>query len=173
MLTALLAMSPVRRLAVSLIGAGVLMALGAAGATFVEHRAPWGLEAKRAKLALQIDEPVKGYRARLHWMTADRDEWHRATDRCEAKRKSENTEAANAVSTASDDRARANGSAFNQGYAAGRAVGLQQCGASDANPNPVPGAAPSPDGLRHDGTDLAASFGSGAYRPGGTLPPRH
>lgn len=173
MLTALLAMSPVRKLAVGLAGFAVVFLAGFGAAVSMEHKAPWGLGAKRAALALQIDEPVKGYRARLHWMTADRDDWKGAADRCEAKRKSENTEAANAVSTASDDRARANGSAFNQGYSAGRAVGLQQCGASDANPNPDPGAAPSPDGVRHDGTDLAASFGSGAYRPGGALPPRH
>lgn len=171
MLTALLAMSPARKIIAGLVGAGVLMAAGAGLAVAVEHRAPWGLEAKRAKLARQIDDPVTGLRAQVHAMTGDRDAWKAAEGRCAAARRKENAEASDAVETASDARARANGSAFNQGYAAGRAVGLQTCGASrDPEAHPSPDGGPVAGVVRDDGTDLAAAFERGAYRPGSPLP---
>lgn len=169
MLTALLALSPARKLIAGLAGAGVLMAAGAALAIAVEHRAPWGLEAKRAKLEQAIENPENGWRLQVRSMTASRDEWRDAEKRCAAKRRDENTDAASAVTTASDGRARANSSAFNQGYAAGRAVGLQQCGANRAeeqNPRAGDGGEPGADRLRDGGEDLAAAFGAGAYRPG-------
>lgn len=170
MFSALLALSPARKIAAALGGAAVLIALGAGLAIAWEHKAPWGLEAKRAALAHSIDNPENGFRVQLRSMTASRNDWKAAEGRCAAARRKENAEAAQAVTTASDDRARANGSAFNQGYAAGRVAGLQTCGANRENPNPLPGPAPAADGVRDGGNDLAAAFGQGAYRPGSPLP---
>lgn len=171
MLTALLALSPARKLIAGLTGAAVLMAAGAGAAIAIEHRAPWGLETKRAKLEKAIENPVDGWRLQVRSMTASRDEWRDAEKRCAAARRKDNTDAASAVTTASDDKVRANGSAFNQGYAAGRAVGLQQCGARREEANPVgDGREPRPGVVRDDATDLAASFGQSAYVPRNPLP---
>lgn len=166
MLTALLALSPARKLIAAATGAGVLMAAGAAIAITIEHRAPWGLEAKRENLEQVIENPVDGLRLQLRSMESSRDGWKAAEARCAEQRRKDRTDATTAVQTASEDKVRANGSAFNQGYSAGRAVGLQQCGATQDEANPLgPDGSLAPDGLR-DETDLAATFGATAYRPG-------
>lgn len=159
----------------AVIGAGavVLVALGAAGALFWENRTPWGLEAKRAELERAIETPETGWRDSYRAAEDGRLQWMAATDLCETQREKEQSEAADAVTRASEQRATAASAAFNQGYAAGRAVGLQQCGATPNAPEDDlgrPGGLPGPVGLRDGQTDLSALFGAGAYRPGGDPP---
>lgn len=170
MIAGLLALSPARRLAAALGGSAALIAAGVAGTIAWEHKSPWGLEAKRAQLEAHIEAPITGWRARLHQAEGLRDKWLGAYDKCEAKRLDEQSDAADAVTRASDQRAAASGAAFNQGYAAGRAVGLQRCGgnhASQENGDPGSSGVPGPGGLRDGETDLSGLFGSGAYKPGG------
>ena len=170
MIAALLALSPARRLAAALGGSAVLIAAGAAGTIAWEHLSPWGLEAKRAQLEERIEAPITGWKARLHQTEVSRDGWKSAAGQCEAQRLKEQSDAADAVTRASDQRAAASGAAFNQGYAAGRAVGLQRCGgnlASQQNGDHGPRRGSGPGGLRDGETDLSGLFGSGAYKPGG------
>lgn len=168
MIGALLSLSPAERLAAALGGASLLVISGAAGALAWEHRTPWGLEAKRAQLEDQIEAPITGWKARLHATEAQRDNWFSLYKKCENARSKEQSDAADAVTRASDQRAAASSAAFNQGYAAGRAVGLQRCGgnlASQENSSD-PGGVPGPGGLRDGETDLSSLFGVGSYQPG-------
>lgn len=92
--------------------------------------------------------------------------WQAATARCEGARDAEHDKAAKAVEQASEQRAVAVSSAFDQGWAAGRAVGRRQCGVTNNAQvlAPIPDDGSSPGSLR-DGADLSEAFGRGAYRP--------
>lgn len=152
------------------LGAGVvlLVFLGVALGLAWEHRTPWGLEAKRADLLAQIEAPETGWRARLETSERHRLAWMGATERCENQREKDQTEAADAIRRRSEEQDRASSAAFNQGYAAGRAVGLQQCGVQgNGYQAPSDGSRPggSPGVVPDGQTDLARLFGTGSYIP--------
>lgn len=125
------------------------------------------------RLHAEIHAPVDGWVARLEAANRDRDGWTAANARCEALRRTEAGAAADLVAEAADGRARASAGAFEQGYAAGRAVGRRSCtGGTDAKTADDAG---DPVGdlverVRHDGDDFAAAWKRGAYQPGGAVP---
>lgn len=167
-----MALGPGKRLAAALGGSLALIAVGAGATIAWEHKAPWGLEAKRAALEARIQDPVTGYVARLKQAEDAATGWESAYRACEDTRQKEAGDAADAVSRASEIREASNGAAFNQGYAAGRAVGLKRCGgniAPEENPSPGPGPVAGDGGLSN-GTDLSTLFGAGAYVPGRSSP---
>lgn len=137
--------------------------VGFAGAEVYEHKAPWGLGPKRDALYADVHGP-KGYLAQIQGWKDNRQGWVDAYGRCEAARAHENGLAGLNVTIESALRDQAASDAFDQGYAAGKAVGRKQAGAADAK-TPDPGAAAGPhpgaDSVRDPTDDFSAGWGHG------------
>jgi len=143
-----------------------LLAMGAAGAEWIERRAPWGLAAQRDRLAASINGP-KGYRAQVAGLTAARDGWMAANGRCEAARAQANAQASAAIGAASAARGKAASAAFDQGYAAGRVAGRKSCGGTgnETIPDHPGGDGAAAGRLRDSGGDFAAGWAAAANGP--------
>lgn len=155
MITKLLAALGLNRFA---LGAYVLLLMVVAALWFSfqheHHRA--GVEQTRA------DQATRDWAAMRDAITGPTG-WRAAYNRLEAVREAEAKKAAALLAQASAQRAALTSDAFDQGYAAGRAVGRKSSGAPNAMPIPSP-ARPA-GGVRDASDDFAASWSRGAYRP--------
>jgi len=155
-------------------GAIALIAAGVAAAEVWEHQANFkvlfvhveGLGPQRdAQHQLAVTNATN-WRA----MKADRDAWSAAWKALQLARDTEAVKASQAVSAASAAKTEASSDAFDNGYAAGRAVGHNSCGATNAKATPGASGAASTSqsgGVWDAGTDFRAQWQHGAYVPAG------
>lgn len=138
MLTFFLGLSPFRKLIASAAGFLVIFAIGFGAAEVYENKMPWGLKRQLVTAqgqSLDWERASKGWEAnRLGWLT-----YAKALERA---RGAENDNAAKAVDSCSKDVDAQSHTAYENGYAAGKRVGLRQ-GASNANPSLPAGLRPS------------------------------
>lgn len=154
---------------VILAGAAAALVVGAAGAEIYEHKLDitvplvgWkiqGLGPKLETTRAALVQKTADYDA----LKANRQLWVDAQKKDLELILTLRKNGDEAVNRASAAVTSAQGDAFNKGYAAGRVVGRNSCGATDANPIPGPGGQPAADGVRGD--DLAAIWSAKAYRP--------
>lgn len=167
-----------RKVLTAAIGAAVVFGAGFAAAEVYEHKVPWGLGPKRDAQAARADGYLReinkvpgGWRDLLQRMTDDRDGWREAEKRCGRLRIKERDARADAIATAGDEKAAAASGGFEQGYAAGRAVGLKQCGGARAQTDRSRPSGGPAGGVPDNETDFGAAFNRRAYSPGGPVRP--
>lgn len=164
--SALLALSPVRRVVLAGVGAAVLMALGAAAWDRMPLIGPHARIERLKATAYDLSGQVtwwKGY-------AANREE---ARSNCEKARRDDLTHSSTNINETAVRASGAAKSAFDAGYAAGKITGRQACTPGNPANAPSPadtGFVPAAPGVPND-QDLARDFNRSIYKPGGAVRP--
>lgn len=154
-------------LALKVLPWAAVFTVGFAAAEVYEHRAPWGLQAKRAAALEDVGEWRD---AALSWKR-NRDGWFEYARGLERERETVNDDLAAEVARCSASAQASVSKAFDNGYAAGRAAGRRSCGVSDANGGGAGGGQPAGDGMQPSGQTLSGGWAERAYRPSGAVSP--
>lgn len=155
-----------------LIAGGIAFGIGFGAAEVYEHTAPWGLGPKRDALSREINDVPGGWKFRFEAMRGHRDNREEARKRCEEARAREAKDRKADVETAADERINAGRTGFDEGYAAGRAVGARACKKEeDDAESDLDGGAPSPRGVPDPQGGWAPDWNDGRYDPGRPVRP--
>lgn len=157
-------MNPFASLALKLLPWAAVFLMGVAAAEFHEHKAPWGLEARRLGLLKELGE----WRDASDAWQKNRDGWYNYAKRLEAARTERNDDAADDVGRCTAAQGALTKQAFDNGYFAGRVAGRKSCGATNATPDPA--GMPGDRGLQPDGPTLSRDWAGRAYQAPGALP---